>query len=66
MDVVKIETGPLSNFPAENIVSTMPVKKDLNGLHATDLDLPTRTKPYINDSACSYYRGLWNETRKLC
>ena len=44
---------------------TMRVKKDLKDLDATDLDLPAGTKLYINDSLCPYYRGLWNETKKL-
>ena len=43
----------------------MGVKKDLKDLGTTDLDLPARTKLYINDSLCLYYRGLWNETKKL-
>ena len=43
----------------------MHVKKDLKDLDATDLDLPAGTKLYINDSLCPYYRGLWNETKKL-
>ena len=43
----------------------MPVKKDLKGLDATDLEPPAGTKLYINDSLCPYYRGLWNEAKKL-
>ena len=43
----------------------MRVKKDLNDLDATDLDLPAGTKLYSNDSLCTYYRGLWNKTKKL-
>ena len=43
----------------------MRVKKDLKDLDATDLDLPAGTKLYINDSLCPYYKGLWNETKKL-
>ena len=43
----------------------MRVKKDLKDLDATDLDLPVVTKLYINDSLWPYYRGLWNETKKL-
>ena len=41
------------------------VEKDLKDLDATDLDLPAGTKLHINDSLCPYYRGLWNETKKL-
>ena len=44
---------------------TMCVKKDLKDLDATELDLPAGTKLYIYDSLCPYYRGLWNETKKL-
>ena len=44
---------------------TMHFKKDLKDLDATDLDLPAGTGLYINDSLCSYYRGLWNVTKKL-
>ena len=44
----------------------MRVKKDLKDFDATDLDLPAGTELYINDSLCPYYRGLWNETKKLC
>ena len=40
-------------------------KKDLKDLATTDLDLPARTKLYINDSLCLYYRVLWNEIKKL-
>ena len=42
----------------------MHVKKDVKDLDAIDLDLPAGTKPYINDSLCTYYSGLWNETKK--
>ena len=44
---------------------TMRVKKDLNDLDTTDLDLLAGTKLYSNDSLCTYYRGLWNKTKKL-
>ena len=44
---------------------TMRVKKDLKDLDATDLDLPARTKLYINGSLCLYYRRLWNEANKF-
>ena len=43
----------------------MHVKKDFKDLDATDLHLPAGTRLYINDSLCPYYRGLWNETKKL-
>ena len=43
----------------------MHVKNDLKDFDVTDLDLSTGTKLYIKDSFCHYYRGLWNETKKL-
>ena len=43
----------------------MRVKKDLNDLNTTDLDLQAGSKLYINNSLCPYFRGLWNETKKL-
>ena len=43
----------------------MRVKKDLKDLAATDLDFPAGTKLCIDDNLCPYYRGLWNETKKL-
>ena len=43
----------------------MRVKKDLKDLAATDLDFPAETKLCIDDNLCPYYRGLWNETKKL-
>ena len=46
---------------------TIHVKKDLKDLDATDLDLLAGTKLYINDSLYPYYyRGLWDEAKKLC
>ena len=43
----------------------MRVKIDLKDLDATDLDLPSGTKLYMNDSLCPCYRGLWNGAKKL-
>ena len=31
----------------------------------TDQDLPAGTKLSTIDSLCPYYKGLWNETKKL-
>ena len=59
-------TRALSNFPVEKIVSTRCLsKKGSEDLHGTDLDLPAGTELYVNDSLFPYYRGLWNETKKL-
>ena len=43
----------------------MRVKSELKKLKPADLDLPVRTKLYINESFCPYYRGLWNQCKKL-
>ena len=43
----------------------MRVKKDLKDLNATNFVLLAGTRLYINDSLCPYYRGMWNETKKL-
>ena len=39
----------------------MLIKKGLNNLNPTNLSFPEGTKIYVNNSLCSYYRGLWNE-----
>ena len=41
------------------------VKKDLKDLNPADLDFPEETRLFINDSLCLYYKGLWNECKKL-
>ena len=41
------------------------VKKDLNDLNPTDLDFLEGIQLSINDSLGPYYRGLWNECKKL-
>ena len=41
------------------------IKKGLKGLNPTNLGFPQGTKIYLNDSLCPYYRGLWNECKKL-
>ena len=43
----------------------MRVKNDLKVLNPTDLDFPGGARLFINDSFCPYYRGLWNECKKL-
>ena len=43
----------------------MRVKKGLKDLNPTNLSFPEGTKIYVNDSLCPYYRGLWNECKKL-
>ena len=40
-------------------------KSELRKLKLSELDLPNGTKIYIKDSLCSYYRGLWNQCKKL-
>ena len=41
------------------------VKKDLKSLEPTELDFPEGTKILINESLCTYCRGLWNKCKKL-
>ena len=41
------------------------VKKDLRNLDMKDLDLPTGTKIYMNQSLCPYYRILWSKAKRL-
>ena len=43
----------------------MHIKKGLKYLNPTNLSFPEGTKIYVNDSLCQYYRGLWNEYKKL-
>ena len=43
----------------------MRVKKDLKDLNPTDLDFPEGTQLFTNHSLCPYYKGLWNECKKL-
>ena len=40
-------------------------KKQLKELSSADLGLPEKTKLYINESLCPYYRGLWNKCKWL-
>ena len=42
------------------------VKKDIQKINATDLDLPNTTiKLYLNESLCPYYRILWSKSEAL-
>ena len=40
-------------------------KSKLRKLKPSELDLPNGTELYINESLCPYYRGLWNQCKKL-
>ena len=40
-------------------------KKDLKDLNTDDLDLPTDTKIFVNQSLCPYYRMLWSKSKRL-
>ena len=40
-------------------------KNELRKLKPSELDLPNGSKLYINESLCPYYRGLWNQVKKL-
>ena len=43
----------------------MHIKKGPKDLNPTNLSFPEGIKIYVNDSLCPYYRGLWNEWKKL-
>ena len=40
-------------------------KSELRKLKPFELNLPSGTKLYINESLCPHYRGLWNQCKKL-
>ena len=40
-------------------------KSELRKLKPSELDLPNGRKLFINESLCPYYRGLWNQCKKL-
>ena len=44
---------------------SMRIRKGLKDLSYTNLSFPEGTKIYVNDSLSPYYRGLWNECKKL-
>ena len=42
------------------------MRKDIQKITATDLDLPNTTiKLYLNKSLCPYYRILWSKSKAL-
>ena len=43
----------------------MRIKKELKDINPTNLSFPEGSKIYVNDSLYPYYRGLWNECKKL-
>ena len=43
----------------------MRIKKGLKDLNPTNLNFPEGTKIHVNDILCPYYKGLWNECKKL-
>ena len=43
----------------------MRIKKGLKDFNSTNLSFSEGTRIYVNDSLCPYYRGLWNECKKL-
>ena len=49
----------------KNFQHLMRIKEGLKDLNPTNLSFPEDTKIYVNDSLCPYYRGLWNECKKL-
>ena len=49
----------------EDCEHLMRIKKGLKDLNPTNLSFPEGVKIYVNDSLCPYYRGLWNECKKL-
>ena len=60
-------TEPLLSFQGGRIVSMSCKKKkrELRKLKQSELDLPNRTKLFRNESLCPYFRGLWNQCKKL-
>ena len=43
----------------------MRIKKGLKDFNSTNLSFSEGTRIDVNDSLCPYYRGLWNECKKL-
>ena len=52
-------------FNRKDSLQVLRVKKDLRSLDLTELDFPEGTRIFINESLCTYYRGLWNKCKKL-
>ena len=52
--------------PRKDCQQVLSVKKDIQKITATDLDLcNTTTKPYLNESLCLCYRILWSKRKAL-
>ena len=49
----------------KDCLQIMKVKKDLRNMSFTDIDLPSGTTLFLNESLCSYYRWLWSNCKKL-
>ena len=49
----------------KDFVQIRRVKKNFKSLEPTELDFPENTNFFINESLCPYYRGIWNECKKL-
>ena len=43
----------------------MRVRRGLKSLDPTNLSFPEDIKICVNNTLCPYYRGLWNECKKL-
>ena len=41
------------------------VKRQLQDLDPSAVNLPEGTKIFINGSLCTYYQGIWNKCKKL-
>ena len=52
-------------FRRKDCEHVMRKKSELKKLKPSDLDLPSGTILYINESLCPYFRGLLNRCRKL-
>ena len=49
----------------KDCLPTLRVKRQLKGLDPSVVDLPEKTKIFINESLCPYYRRIWNKCKKL-
>ena len=53
-------------FRKKDCQQVLSVKKDIQKITATDLDLPnTIIKLYLNENLCPYYRILWSKSKAL-
>ena len=41
------------------------VKKELKNIDPSEFDVPEGKAIFINESLCSYYKMLWNKSKKL-